>query len=89
MSEVRTANEEIIESLGYHSRDTGSSGVQIAILTSQILKLTEHLKANHKDYRTKRSLHIMVSKRQKHLKYLKRTAPEKYREVIKKLKLRK
>jgi len=89
MSEVRTENEEIIESLGYHSRDTGSSGVQIAILTSQILKLTEHMKANHKDYRTKRSLHIMVSQRQKHLKYLKRTAPEKYREVIKKLKLRK
>jgi small subunit ribosomal protein S15 len=89
MSEVRTENEEIIESLGYHSRDTGSSGVQIAILTSQILKLTEHMKANHKDYRTKRSLHIMVSQRQKHLKYLKRTAPEKYREVITKLKLRK
>ena len=89
MSEIQTKNEEIIESLGHHSRDTGSSGVQAAILTTKILKLTEHMKANHKDNRSKRSLHIMVSQRQKHLKYLKRTAPEKYREVIEKLKLRK
>lgn len=89
MSEVRTANEEAIASLGKHGRDTGSSGVQAAILTDQILKLTEHMKANNKDYRSKRSLHIMVSKRQKHLKYLKRTDPEKYLEVIKKLNLRK
>ena len=89
MSETSVGTEEIIESLGYHDRDTGSSGVQVAILTTQIKRLTEHMKNNHKDYRSQRSLLIMVSKRRKHLKYLKRTNPEKYREVLKKLNLRK
>jgi len=79
----------VIDSLGYHSRDTGSSGVQIAILTADIKNLTEHMKSHHKDYRTKRSLQIMVSKRQKLLRYIKRTKPEKYREIVQELKLRK
>ncbi|MDP8215339.1 MAG: 30S ribosomal protein S15 [Candidatus Euphemobacter frigidus] len=89
MSGEKTKREEIIDSLGYHGRDTGSSGVQIAILTDQINLLTEHMKAHHKDFRSKRSLLIMVSQRQKHLRYLKRTKPEKYREVVEKLHLRK
>ena len=89
MSDEKTKKEEIIDSLGYHGRYTGSSGVQIAILTDQIKLLTEHMKAHHKDFRSKRSLQIMVSQRQKHLQYLKRTKPEKYREVVEKLQLRK
>ena len=89
MSEEYMTNKESIDALGYHDRDTGSSGVQIAILTGQIKSLTEHMKAHHKDFRSQRSLRIMVSKRQKHLRYLKRTNPEKYREVVEKLHLRK
>ncbi len=89
MSEERTKNREITDSLGYHDRDTGSSGVQVAILTDQIQCLTEHMKTHHKDFRSQRSLKIMVSKRQKHLNYLKRTNPAKYREVVEKLHLRK
>ncbi|MEA1927926.1 MAG: 30S ribosomal protein S15 [Candidatus Auribacterota bacterium] len=89
MSEAIMETKDIIESLGYHSRDTGSSGVQVAILTEQIKKLTAHMKENLKDFRSKRSLQIMVAKRRKHLDYLKRTNPEKYREVLRKLNLRK
>lgn len=78
----------LIEEFGHHSRDTGSSEVQVALLTEEIKKLTEHMKTHKKDFRSKRSLIIMVSRRQRHLKYLKKTVPDRYRMVLKKLGLR-
>ncbi len=89
MNSTKSRTREAIDSLGYHERDTGSSGVQIAILTAKIRDLTEHMKAHHKDFRSQRSLRIMVSQRARHLAYLKRTDPEKYREVVAGLGLRK
>ncbi len=89
MNNVETKSGSAIAALGYHERDTGSSGVQIALLTGKIKELTEHMKSHHKDFRSQRSLRIMVSRRARHLAYLKRTNPGKYREVVENLGLRK
>lgn len=68
--------------------DTGSSEVQIALLTSRIHQLTEHLKAHGKDFKSKRGLQCMVSQRKKLLRYLQRTRLSVYQHVIQKLDLR-
>ena len=70
-------------------KNTGSTEVQIAILTDEINNLTEHLKENKHDYHSKRGLLMKVGKRRSLLDYLKRTNVVSYREVIKKLNLRK
>ena len=71
-----------------HDRDTGSSEVQIAILTRQIQALTEHLKANKKDHSSRYGLLRKVANRRNLLDYLKRENEEIYKELIKKLGLR-
>ena len=71
-----------------HDRDTGSSEVQIAILTKQIAALTEHLKANHKDHSSRYGLLRKVQNRRNLLDYLKREDAAKYQELIKKLGIR-
>jgi len=68
--------------------DTGSPEVQIAVLTARINQLTEHLKKNKHDESSRRGLLKMVGQRRRHLAYLGRTNPEKYREVTEKLNLR-
>lgn len=69
--------------------DTGSSEVQIALLTARINDLTGHFKENAKDHHSRRGLLRMVSRRRKLLDYIKRTDIEKYRSVIERLGLRK
>lgn len=69
--------------------DTGSSEVQVALLTERINGLTEHFKAHTKDNHSRRGLLKMVSQRRKLLDYLKRTDADKYRNVIERLGLRK
>lgn len=71
-----------------HEKDTGSSEVQIALLTDRISSLTEHLKRFRKDHASRRGLILMVSKRRRLLDYLKRTDYERYRQVVEKLGLR-
>lgn len=71
-----------------HDRDTGSSEVQIAILTKEIAALTEHLKANKKDHSSRYGLLRKVQNRRNLLDYLKREDAEKYAELIKKLGIR-
>ena len=71
-----------------HERDTGSSEVQIATLTKEIEALTEHLKANKKDHSSRKGLLRKVQNRRSLLDYLKRENEESYRELIKKLGLR-
>jgi small subunit ribosomal protein S15 len=71
-----------------HDRDTGSSEVQIAILTKEIEKLTAHLKANKKDHSSRFGLIKMVNARRKLLAYLKRTDEPRYQSLIKELSLR-
>ena len=72
-----------------HDRDTGSSEVQIALLTKRISSLTEHFKANKKDHHSRRGLLQMVGRRRKLLDYLRRGDEAKYQSVIAALGIRK
>ena len=81
--------QEIIKKYQLKEGDTGSAEVQIALLTENIKHLTEHLKENKHDYHSKRGLFLMIGKRRSLLDYLKKTDVVKYREVIKKLNIRK
>lgn len=69
---------EIIKGNARFEGDTGSSEVQIAVLTQRIAELTQHLKANKKDNHSRRGLISLVEKRKKHLKYLQKTNLEAY-----------
>ncbi|NOQ74618.1 MAG: 30S ribosomal protein S15 [Crocinitomix sp.] len=80
--------EEIFKKHGTSEKDTGSSEGQIALFTYRIAHLTEHLKNNRKDYGTQRSLQLLVGKRRSLLDYLKKTDIERYRAIVKELKLR-
>ncbi len=80
---------EIIKNFGESANDCGSTSVQIALLTKRINSLTAHLKVHSHDYHSNRGLLMMVGKRRKLLAYLKENDVVKYREVIKKLNLRK
>ena len=71
-----------------HARDTGSAEVQVAMLTSRINELTEHLKRFVKDHSSRRGLIIMVSKRRRLLDYLRKSDAARYHEVVQKLGLR-
>ncbi len=81
--------KDIFTQNGASSTDTGSPESQIALFTFRIKHLTEHVKENHKDLNTKRSLMTLVGKRRKMLAYLKEQDIERYRAIIKKLGLRK
>jgi small subunit ribosomal protein S15 len=79
----------IIRQHKLHDSDTGSPEVQIAILTERINQLTEHLKFHKKDFHSRRGLLKMVGKRRGLLNYLRDKKPERYRNIITKLGLRK
>lgn len=76
---------QIIQDNATHEGDTGSPEVQIALLTSRILYLTEHLKVNKKDFHSRRGLLKMVGHRRRLLAYLREKDIERYRAIIKKL----
>lgn len=78
----------LIKDFGNSEQDTGSVEVQIAFLTSNIKKLTEHLKGNHKDYSSKRGMIKMISRRRIFLDYLHRTNEAKYKDIIERLGLK-
>ena len=80
---------KIVKEFGKNTKDTGSIEVQVAILTKEINDLTEHLKVHTHDYHSKRGLLMKVGQRKSKLNYLMRNDINKYREVIKKLGLRK
>ena len=81
--------KEIFKEYGKSEADTGSAEGQIAIFTTRINHLTQHLLTNKKDYSTQRALVILVGKRRRLLNYLKEVDIERYRAIIKSLKLRK
>lgn len=89
MAVSKERKAELVKEFGKDVKNTGSTEVQIAILTDEINNLTEHLKDNKHDYHSKRGLLMKVGKRRSLLDYLKRTNVVSYREVIKKLNLRK
>lgn len=80
---------KIIESFRTHDKDTGSSAVQIAVLTEEILKLTDHLKKHPKDNHSRRGLLAMVSRRRRLMDYLAESDTKRYTSVTKKLGLKK
>ena len=88
MSE-QVKKQNIIEENRSHDKDTGSSEVQIALLSARIAHLTEHLKTHRKDFHSRRGLLMMAARRRKLLDYLKRTDLKRYQAIIDKLDLRK
>ena len=83
------AKKDIIEKFKINEKDTGSSEVQIALLTGRIEYLTDHFKIHKKDHHSRRGLLKLVGKRRRLLNYLKKNDMEKYRVVIKELGIRK
>lgn len=81
--------KEIFEKYGKSNTDTGSPEAQIALFSYRIAHLTEHLKKNHKDFATQRSLIKLVGKRRALLDYMKKRDIERYRAIVKALNLRK
>ncbi|MDY6864059.1 MAG: 30S ribosomal protein S15 [Thermodesulfobacteriota bacterium] len=89
MVQTAVKKKEIIEKYKFHKADTGSSEVQIALLSDRIKYLTEHFKVHNKDHHSRRGLLKLVSQRRRLLDYLKRENEERYRNIIKKLGIRK
>ena len=89
MALTKDEKAKIIRQFAKSENDVGSAEVQIAILTHEINNLTEHLKEHKHDYHSKRGMLMKVGKRRKLLEYLKDNDVVSYREVIKKLNLRK
>ncbi len=86
MSEAKV---EVIEQFRQHPKDTGSPEVQIALLSERINYLTSHLRSHVKDHASRRGLIMMVNKRRRLLDYLNRREPDRYREIVERLSLRK
>jgi small subunit ribosomal protein S15 len=84
----KKAKERIIKKFRVHDTDTGSSQVQIAILTEEIKELTEHLKKHKHDFSSRRGLLKKVGERRKLLKYLQKESAEQFKELATKLKLK-
>lgn len=84
----KNEKSKLLERFRTHDKDTGSTEVQIALLTEEISRLTDHLKKHQKDFHSRRGLLGMVAKRKKFLDYLKETEVKKYNSVIKKLGLK-
>jgi small subunit ribosomal protein S15 len=89
MSITKDRKQELIGDFRRADNDTGSPEVQIALLTTRIGELTEHLKTHRKDFASRRGLLMMVSRRRRLLDYLKRVNPQRYLDVIRRLEIRK
>ncbi|MCL2305631.1 MAG: 30S ribosomal protein S15 [Planctomycetaceae bacterium] len=86
---TKEEKKELVEKYRRAEADTGSSEVQIAILTKKINALTEHLREHKKDYSTRRGLLMMVSRRRRLLDFLKSREPQRYVDIIQALGIRK
>ena len=86
---MREVKSVLIEQYRAHVKDTGSHEVQIALLRDRINYLTSHLKLHMKDHASRRGLIMMVNKRRRLLDYLNRRDPDRYREIVERLSLRK
>lgn len=88
MALTKEQKQEIFEQFGTHEGDTGSAEVQIAMLTTRINELIEHLREHKHDHHTRRGLLRLVGRRRRLLRYLRRTKPEGYLTLIQRLGLR-
>jgi len=89
MTITRERKQQLIDEYQREDSDTGSPEVQIAILTTRINGLTEHMRTHKKDYASRRGLLAQVSRRRRLLDYLKRTDPQRYLDIIQRLNIRK
>ncbi|MDI6732377.1 MAG: 30S ribosomal protein S15 [Planctomycetota bacterium] len=89
MALVVEVKKEVIKKYQVHTKDTGSTEVQIALLTERINSLSGHFQQNRKDYNSRRGLLKMIGHRSALLKYLAKYQPEKYQKLIKELNIRK
>lgn len=89
MTITKERKTEVIGQYRRDAKDTGSPEVQIAILTTRINGLTEHMRTHSKDYASRRGLLMMVSKRRSLLDFLKRIDPQRYLGVLQRLEIRK
>ncbi|MBI2996827.1 MAG: 30S ribosomal protein S15 [Candidatus Melainabacteria bacterium] len=88
MAITKEKKKELINQYQNHKKDTGSSQVQIPILSEKINNLTNHLTTNPKDYQSQRGLLMLVSKRRRHLNYLQKIDIESYRRIVDHLTIR-
>lgn len=88
MSLIKELKDQIIADYKTHEADTGSPEVQIALLTTRINQLTDHLKEHKKDHHSRRGLLMMVGQRRRLLNYLAKTEISRYRAIVAKLGLR-
>jgi len=89
MNLTKEEKQEIISKFGDNDKDSGKAEVQVALLTARINKLTTHFSEHKKDHHSRRGLLMMVGKRRRLLNYVARQDIERYRSIIKELKLRK
>ena len=89
MPQTKETKAEIIEEYKLHDGDSGSTEVQVALLTNRIAELTEHFKVHKQDHHGRRGLLKLVGRRRRLLDYLKKRDIERYRETIGRLGLRK
>jgi small subunit ribosomal protein S15 len=89
MTITKERKQELIQEYRHDDQDTGSPEVQIAILTTRINNLTEHMRAHSKDYASRRGLLALVSRRRCLLDYLRRIDPQRYLGIIERLGIRK
>jgi small subunit ribosomal protein S15 len=89
MTLTKERKSELMGEFKRADKDTGSPEVQIAILTTRVGELTEHLRTHKKDYASRRGLLMMVSRRRRLLDYLKTVDPQRYLDVIRRLDIRK
>ena len=86
---TKEVKQQVMAEYATHEGDTGSPEVQIALLTNRINELTEHLKVHKKDHHSRRGLLKMVGHRRNLLSYLMKNDIERYRDIIKRLNIRK
>ena len=89
MTITKERKQELIGAFRRKEQDTGSPEVQVAILTSRINGLTEHLRGHKRDFACRRGLLMLVSRRRRLLDYLKKVNPQRYLEIIRRLDIRK
>lgn len=89
MSVTKERKKELVKDFGRTETDSGSPEVQISILTSRIAEMTKHLQLHKKDYASRRGLLGMVSRRRRLLDYVKRTDPQTYLDLLRRLEIRK
>ena len=89
MTLLKEDKQNIIEKFKIHESDTGSAAVQVALITTRINMLNEHLKSNNKDHHSRRGLVMLVGKRKRLLEYMKKNDLNSYKKLIKELGLRK